>query len=453
MMNGSGTLPEKVNAFIAGENLLSPDKKLFVAVSGGLDSVVLCHLLHQSGYNFTILHCNFKLRGEESERDEAFVRHLAEQYGCAVQVESFNTKEYAESRRISVQLAARELRYRWFDEVMGEDKKAVLLTAHHADDNMETMLMNIFRGSGLRGVRGILPKQQRIVRPLLCARRKELEEYAKEHQLQWVEDSSNLSDKYTRNFFRHHVIPVIKERIPSAEENLENTLKILRKTSLFYEYSIERTKRKLFEPQGRLEGIPVLKLKSYPGYEALLWEIIQEFGFTFGQLQDVLHLLEAETGKYVQSPTHRIIRNRKFLLIAPLHKEASADFLLVEHENETLELPGCMMKFSVKVIESLADIPKDPYVAVFPLEKISFPLIVRKWKKGDYFYPFGMKKKKKKLSRFFIDLKLSAPEKESQYVLEMDKKILWVIGRRTDERFMITRFPVEGLVVELKIKD
>lgn len=447
MNNDPAILINRVQDFIKEENLFNSGSKLYCAVSGGIDSVVLCDVLFSLGYNFTILHCNFKLRGEESDRDENFVRNLAKKYNAEFYTRHFNTLEFAAENKISVQLAARELRYSWFEEYISADYLNLLLTAHHADDNTETLLMNLFRGTGLRGIRGILPKQKNICRPLLEITRSEIENYAGLKNLEWVEDSSNLSDKYTRNFFRRHIIPLVKEKIPAAEENILNTQEILRDTWLFYEYSIDNIKKKLLQDQGNSRCIPVLKLKSFPGYPALLWEIIQQYNFSFGQLKDVLHLLEAETGKYVQSSSHRIIRNRKFLLITGMKPE-NTDFFLAEDEHSKINLPEYEITFSIKTLHSSIDIARSTDTAVFPLDKIRFPIIIRKWRKGDYFYPFGMRKKKK-LARFFIDIKLSAPEKESQYVLEMDKKIIWVAGRRTDDRFRITQFPAKVLIVKI----
>jgi len=451
--------------FISKEDLFSPKDTLLLAVSGGIDSVVLCELCEQAGYHFIIAHCNFQLRGQESERDELFVRGLAEKYKKTILVRKFETAQYAASNKVSIQVAARELRYAWFDEIVNREASDVnretsdirhqtsdfqpptsdlsshvsrlsshVLTAHHLDDNIETMLMNFFKGSGIAGLRGMLPKQGKIVRPLLFAKKETIQQFADVHKLAWVEDSSNQSDKYTRNYFRNQLIPLVKNSYPEATQNLAGNLQRFRDIEVLYHQAIDLHKKKLLQYKGKEVHIPVLKLQKTAPLISVVYEIIKEYNFTPDQSDEVPALLESETGRYIQSATHRIIKNRQWLIIAPVENKEAFNILI--------EMPG-KLEFEMGNLELVlvpalqAKIPTTAAMAFLDAGKIKFPLLLRKWKTGDYFYPLGMRKKKK-LSRFFIDQKLSKTDKEKVWVLEMDKKIIWIVGHRIDDRFKIT---------------
>jgi len=444
--------------FISKEDLFSPKDTLLLAVSGGIDSVVLCELCEQAGYHFIIAHCNFQLRGQESERDELFVRGLAEKYKKTILVKKFETAQYAASNKVSIQVAARELRYAWFDEIMSRQTSDVnretsdfqlptsdlsshvsrlsshVLTTHHLDDNIETMLMNFFKGSGIAGLRGMLPKQDKIVRPLLFAKKEAIQQFADVHKLAWVEDSSNQSDKYTRNYFRNQLIPLVKNSYPEATQNLAGNLQRFRDIEVLYHQAIDLHKKKLLQYKGKEVHIPVLKLQKTAPLISVVYEIIKEYNFTPDQSAEVPALLESETGRYIQSATHRIIKNRQWLIIAPVENKEAFNILI--------EMPGKlefeMGNLELALVPALqAKIPTTAAMAFLDAGRIKFPLLLRKWKTGDYFYPLGMRKKKK-LSRFFIDQKLSKTDKEKVWVLEMDKKIIWIVGHRIDDRFKIT---------------
>lgn len=435
---------------------------LILAVSGGIDSVVLTDLVFKAGFHFTIAHCNFKLRAEESERDEAFVRALAQQYNKPIVVQAFNTNDYALQHKVSIQEAAREVRYHWFEELImvhnsrlatddntqsliPNSQRAYLATAHHANDNIETLLINFFRGTGISGLHGILPRQNHIIRPLLFAKREEIKQYVSDNNLNWVEDSSNASDKYTRNFFRQHIIPAVKEVYTNAEDNLLQNIQRFTEAELLYNEAIALHKKKLLESKGNEVHIPVLKLQKSSPLNTIIWEIIKDYHFTAAQTVEVRKLLNAENGKYVASPTHRIIRNRNWLIIAPLQAEAAAH-ILVEKEDKEVVYEGGMLSFK-KLSPANHQPSASPAIATLHAAHIQYPLLLRKWKQGDYFYPLGMRKKKK-LSKFFIDLKLSRTDKEKVWVLEMDKKIIWVIGYRIDDRFKLTPVSKHLLIIQ-----
>jgi len=415
--------------FVDKEALFSPDETLLVAVSGGLDSVVLCELCHQAGYDFRIAHANFQLRGEESLRDEQFVAGLSERYDREVVVRRFDTAQYAAVEKCSIQVAARELRYQWFEKLHA----GPVLTAHHQDDNIETLLMNFFKGTGIAGLRAIQPRQGNIVRPLLFATREMLEQFAREQGLTWVEDSSNASDKYTRNYFRHQLIPLLSSVYPGVTAHLADNIQRFREIEVLYKQAVEQHKKKLLEKKGEEVHIPVEKLRRSQPLHTLVFEIIHPLGFSPQQVSSVVDLLDSGSGKYVLSSTHRILKDRKWLIISPL-VQAPADHVLIESPEGKVLYEGGALDLQLLAAQAPT---ADASIAWLDGAAIKFPLLLRKWRPGDYFYPLGMRKKKK-LARFFIDSKLSLVQKEKVWVLEMDKKIIWVVGMRVDDRFRIT---------------
>lgn len=434
-------------AFIKQEQLFNANDHLLLAVSGGMDSVVLCELCRQAGYNFSIAHANFRLRGEESERDELFVKELAQKYGVPFFVKQFETSLIAKEQKNSIETTARNLRYAWFTELAAEQGIKHLLTAHHADDNIETVLMHFFRGTGIRGLRGMLPAQGMIKRPLLFARQKELEQFVSANQLSFVTDSSNLSSDYTRNYFRNELIPSIARVFPSVEENILHNAYRAKEVETIYHAAVETAIKKLVEYKKEEVHIPVLKLQRMPAHGTILHELLSRYGFTAGQLPDVLSLLDAESGKYVVSATHRVLRNRAWLIISGL--EEKQERIVVVHENETsVPFVNGVLQFSRHTIAEGYTPAADAGTAELDASLIAFPLLLRQWKTGDYFYPLGMDKKKK-LSRFFIDQKLSLADKEKVWVLESGKKIIWITGMRIDHRFRVKPSTKELLRIRL----
>ena len=426
---------QRFKKYIQQQNLFQQKDQLLIAVSGGVDSVVLCELCKQAELNFTIAHCNFNLRGEESERDERFVKSLGEKYGVELLAQKFDTNIYAEENRLSIQEAARKLRYDWFAQLLKERGFAYTLLAHHADDNMETLLMNFFRGTGLQGLTAIpeVDKKNHLLRPLLHVRRKEIEAFAKENNLQWVEDSSNSSTKYTRNFFRHEIIPAIKKVYPQVEENLLNNIDRFKKINVLYQSSVEKLKQEVCEQHLNEVRIPIRKLIKYET-TSLLYEIIKDYGFGEKQVDEVMKLMEAESGKFIANEQYQIIRHRNWLIIAP--KVFTANTVAIEKDQDVVKFSGGQLQMRFLPIEKF-NLDKSPSIAQLDAKHLEFPLLLRKWKQGDYFYPLGMHKKKK-LSRFFIDQKLSKNQKENIWVIESNKKVIWIVGLRIVDRFKIT---------------
>jgi len=439
------SLPERFLRYVRDNGLFRPKDHLLIAVSGGADSACLCELCHRAGFSFTMVHCNFQLRGAESDRDEMFVRSRAEHYRVPVHLRRFDTAAYAEQRRVSLQVAARELRYAWFEELVQRERESLrsanpdstvwLLTAHHADDNIETVLINFFKGTGIRGLRGMLAKHHHLVRPLLFARRSEIDAFLSGNGIPFMEDSSNLTDNYTRNYFRHQVIPGIQKVFPGAEGNLLDNIERFADIETLYRQALERHRKKLLVFHEKEVHVPVLALSKTRPLATVVYEIVREYGFTPSQTGEVIHLLHAETGKQVVSPTHLIFRNRKWLIISPREPTHSANIMIMENE-PVVRFGGGRLEIS-RYDYDPASGEGGRDIAVLDSAHIVYPLLLRKWKRGDYFYPLGMNKKKK-LSRFFIDNKLSLAEKERTWLLESDKRIIWILNHRIDDRFKIT---------------
>ena len=455
------SLINKWESFIETEKLFSKKDRLLVAVSGGVDSVVLCELCKQAGYNFSIAHCNFQLRGAESKGDEQFVEALAKEYGVAYFVKTFETENYAAQNHLSIQVAARELRYNWFKELLKMEAVALnpnllsstpkeaaklLLTAHHADDNIETILMNFFKGSGINGLKGMLPKQFGIVRPLLFATKEEITAFANHQKINYREDSSNTIDKYTRNYFRNQLIPGLEKVFPKVKQNLLGNAVRFKEINEVYQGAIAQLKTKLIVEHGAEIHIPVMKLLKTSPLATVLYEITKDFGFSPSQISEVEKLLHSESGKYIESTSHRILRNRKWLIIAPLNNEQVFN-LLVKECDTTHSFPLGELSFTTAT--EPGKIETDHFTAQLDAKNVTFPLLVRKWKKGDYFYPLGMLHKKK-ISRFLNDLKCSVLDREKIWVIESDKKIIWVIGKRIDNRFKLVPSSKNSLRILLR---
>lgn len=440
--------------YIQQHHLFQSKDQLLLAVSGGVDSVVLTDLCHNAGYQFTIAHCNFQLRGEESDADETFVRSLGEKYQVEVLVKKFDTEQYAATNKLSIQEAARALRYTWFEEIVNSQSSTDngekqgkgshthhsslithLLTAHHADDNIETLLMNFFRGTGLHGLTGIPVGNGHIKRPLLSFSKQELLDYATEHGLQFREDSSNQSSKYTRNFFRNEIIPAIENVYPQVKTNLTDNINRFLEIEQLYKLSTQVIIKKLCRVKGNEVHIPVKQLLQYKN-KALIYEIIHPYGFSEKQIDEVLKLAESDSGKYIDSPAfhYRIIKHRHWFIISPVQSVESATIIIEEKDAEVLFEEGRLTFRKIDV--SKVELTSPNNIAMLDAKEIGFPLLLRKWKTGDYFYPLGMKKKKK-VARFLIDAKLSKTQKEKVWVLESNKKIIWVVGHRIDDRFKL----------------
>ncbi|WP_452229076.1 tRNA lysidine(34) synthetase TilS [Lacinutrix sp. MEBiC02404] len=410
------------------------ESKLLIAISGGLDSVVLTHLCHRANLNFALAHCNFNLRGNESDGDQDFVLQLAEDLQVEVFTQSFDTNTFAETNRVSTQMAARELRYDWFEALCEQLQFDYILTAHHADDNLETFLINLTRGTGLDGLTGIPEVNENVVRPLLKCTREEIENFAKSNNFKWREDSSNASTKYLRNKLRHDVIPVLKEMNSELLQNFETTQNNLQDSKSIIEDAIIGVQKKVVSVEDGIIKFDIKKLQKLSNSKAYLFELLKEFGFT--AWNDVYHLLDAQSGKQVFSNTHRLLKDRAYLLLTEVDSNVASsavERLFIEENTKKLKTDLGVLFFD----EADAILGKHTNVSFVDKDLLKFPLSVRKWKKGDYFYPLGMQGKKK-LSKFFKDEKYSLVEKEKTFVLCSGEDIVWVINKRGDNRYKVT---------------
>lgn len=405
------------------------DGKFILACSGGVDSVVLAHLFTSYHLDFSIAHCNFKLRGLESDKDEELVRELAKALGKEIFVTSFDTHGYMAQHKANLQIAARELRYNWFSQIMAIHSIKTLVTAHHADDSLETFIINLSRGTGIEGLTGIPSYTDTIARPLLQFSRSEIKKYAEENAIHWREDASNENTKYLRNNIRHNIIPKLKELHPHFLDNFLKTQEYLGQTQDILSRHIIQLKKQLFSKEGIVEKVKVASLLALHPSKAYLFHFFKEYGFT--QWDDIYGLLRANSGKEVRSNTHRLLKDRDFLLLKPIAKKNTAVFKIEEGQKE-LSAP-ISLKFSI--VEAIGDTASN--IIYVDKETLKYPLIVRKCQKGDYFYPFGMLGKKK-ISKYFKDEKMDVFAKENQWLLCSDGNIVWIMGKRADDRFKIT---------------
>lgn len=401
--------------------------RLLIACSGGLDSVVLVHLVNSLKLDFALAHCNFQLRGKESDTDEMFVIGLAKRLDVPVFAETFDTKVFAKNERISTQMAARTLRYNWFEEVLSNFKYDYLLTAHHLDDDLETFFINVSRGTGIAGLAGIPVQNGNILRPMLPFLRKEIELYANKNNIKWREDSSNQKSDYLRNKIRLEVLPKFKETNPSIFKNFKTTQRNIQSSRKLIEDYMALIYNLVVTEEKEMYKINIPKLKDIPNINELLYELLNGFGFT--EWNDVENLLDAQTGKQLFSKTHKLLKNREELILTTINSEdQEVEFLVYE---AGISKP---IKLKIEEVDSIGETANN--ILYIDSDKISFPLKIRKRREGDVFYPFGMRGKKK-LSKYFKDEKVPVFEKDKTWILLCEEKLVWVMGYRSDERFKV----------------
>ena len=407
----------KIAQYIEREQLFKKEDKILVALSGGADSVALLRLLLSSGYACEAAHCNFHLRGTESDRDEEFVRQLCKEQQVNLHIIHFDTKNMAQERHISIEMAARELRYNWFEKLRIECNATVVAVAHHQDDSVETLLLNLIRGTGINGLKGIRPKNGHVVRPLLCANRMEITDYLDSIHQDYVTDSTNLQDEYTRNKIRLNLLPMMQEINPSVKESILTTAENLSNVATIYKKGIEEGKKRVLTP----EGIHIEALKQEPAPETLLFEILYPLGFNAAQVKDIYRSLDGQPGKTFTVSEWRVLKDRNYLLIKA---------------NQEIAKPILQIKECTYTTDFIISHNKN--TACFDAEKLQHPLCLRLWKQGDIFVPFGMKGRKK-VSDYMTDCKFSLLQKEQQWVLCCGEDIIWLVGERVDNRFRIDK--------------
>ena len=421
--------------FIWKNRLASRKDRILLAVSGGIDSMVMAHLFREAGFNTGIAHCNFCLRGEESDLDEDLVRKYASSNKLQFHVISFDTKEYASRKKISIQMAARELRYEWFEKIRKDFSYRTTAVAHNMNDNIETVIINLIRGTGITGLTGIKPAGDGIIRPLLFATRTRIEEYCSRNCIEYREDRTNAETRYMRNKIRHLVVPVLRELNPSVVESVSATSDRLEGTLEILTGYIDSIRRSVIQNIGDNVIFSINGLKNLSLSGSLLFELFRPYNIGSKTSGDLLKVINGRTGGQVLTPTHRIIRNRDELIVTPI-RIVMNDVSIIENIEELLAHPHIK---SAQITDNSQNLKFSAgrSVAFLDYEKIHFPLIIRKWKKGDSFHPFGMKHQKK-LSDYFIDRKYSIIDKEKALIMESGGDIVWIIGERTDDRFKVT---------------
>ncbi len=425
-----------LQAYVAEHLLFDATGHILVAVSGGIDSMVLLHLLQTAGYKVSVAHCNFKLRGLEADGDEKFVKQYCQEHNIPLHNESFNTEDVAKHTGESIQMAARRLRYDWFDALCLIHNYTCVATAHNANDVAETFFVNLSRGTGLSGLTGIKPKNGNITRPLLFATRAEIEAYAKANKIVWRDDSSNQSTKYRRNLIRHKVVPVFEEINPSFIKSILATISRLEDSNVLLRNLVDEKLEDIIAETGDKLFVHIDKLKKLKPVSLYLYELLNGYGFNSDQVKDIEEALERTSGQQFYSEEYELYRDREFLIIQPVKEKEADKFYLIGDDFNTEQLP-VKLDFKVVINDGKVDLKQPPNVALLDFSKITFPLKLRRWQQGDRFQPFGMTKGKL-LSDFFNDNKISQAEKEEMWVLESNEKIAWIVGYRTDNRFRVS---------------
>jgi len=417
--------------------------KVLVAVSGGIDSVVLAHLCHSSHIDIALAHCNFKLRGVDSDEDEVFVKDLAHKLGCDVFVKSFDTQAYMQQYKVSLQMAARELRYNWFHDLIQDSSYNTIFTAHHADDNLETFLINFIRGTGLNGFTGIPLWNPPIARPLLPFSREDILQFAQQESLVWREDISNSSRKYLRNKLRHDVVPVLKDINANLLGSFNQTIENLNDTADIVEESLNAVAKRAITYMDEHEvHYKVSEFKKVNNPRAYLHEMFKPYGFT--EWEDMVHLLDAQSGKYLKSASHRLIKHRELLILTGINPPSYETYKIEEH-HKAFQFPAG----SLTLQQTTSGIDDEAPGIQLDKQKLQFPLTLRIWETGDTFRPLGMQGQKK-VSKYLKDEKLSLTEKERTWVLCSGEAIVWILGKRTDERFKVTEKTQEIVQITYK---
>lgn len=432
--------------YVKEYNLFENNQTILLAVSGGIDSMILCDLFLKSNFKFAIAHCNFHLRAEESNRDERFVREYAQKNNIKIHVKDFDTYSYMKEKGKSMQVSAREMRYSWFNELLKEEGYSYIATGHHIDDSIETFFMNILRGTGIAGLHGILQKVNLVIHPLLFTGRAEIVNYQKENKLEFVEDSSNATTKYTRNKIRHELIPLVKEIAPNFDKIISKEIERFRETEVVFRSVINDAKTELLEIENQTIKISIEKLKSYVPQKIFMYEILSDFGFNEATINSIEDALLETSGKQFYSETHRLVKDRDYLLIVK-NKPQNLNQYLIE-ESQTSVYSPIILHLEVLKDLQYVKILKNKEVAMLDYDKLSFPLILRKWKKGDSFFPYGLKGEKK-ISEFYKNLKYSILDKENQWLLCSENDIIWVVGQRIDDRYKITKSTKTIFKIEL----
>lgn len=430
---------EKVREFINKENLIQNNTKIIVGLSGGMDSMVLLDILTLLGYRCMAAHCNFHLRGEESTRDENFVKKWCKSIDIPYTSINFDTKQYAADRKISIEMAARELRYSWFETIRKHHQANYIAVAHHKDDSVETVLLNLIRGTGIKGLTGISPKNGHVIRPLLCISRSEVEDYISVRGIPYVTDSTNNEDLYLRNAIRLNVIPQLETLNPSVKDTIYKTSKNVKEAERIYSDTIEKTIKKVFNDN----KIDINELRKAASPLSVLFELLTPYNFTPSTIEDISESIDSISGKVFFSDNisdfdkkkYRLIKDRNFFIldtVKGIYNENES--YLIEEGTTEINFP---VQLKIRELISSDEIKYNRHFLYIDAEKVKYPFSLRRWKAGDWFIPFGMKGRKK-LSDYFTDRKFNLRDKDDAWILTSGDDIMWIVGERNDDRFKIT---------------
>lgn len=434
--------------FIETNQLFTSSEKILIAVSGGIDSVVLCHLMKENNFVFGIAHCNFKLRGVESDKDADFVKSLAKSLNVTYFGIAFDTDNISKIRKQSIQVVARDLRYEWLEKIRDNHNFAYVATAHHSNDSIETAIYNLSKGCGIRGIHGILPKKNKIIRPLLFANKNQILSFARQNNHAHREDASNSTDKYARNRIRHHVITELQKINPSLETTFKGNFQRFRAVEGIYDWAIEFWRTKIIEQKDQVLRINTTLFKGIPALSSILYEILKSYGFNFDQVEQMLIASKKQSGKQFFSASHELLLDRSYWFLKPKEKKRIKEIIIMEGQ-EIIHISEHQQLILKEIAAYAINFNLDKNTAYFDKDLLQRPLKLRKWQEGDSFQPFGMMGKHKKVSDVFKNKKLSLFEKERVWILESQEKIAWLVGIRSDERFKISTHTKRVMVAQL----
>jgi len=438
---------EQFLKFIHEENLFHSPQRILLAVSGGADSMLMLHLFMNAGFPVAVAHCNFGLRGLESNEEEQFVVDYCDQHNLACYIEHFTTSEFALQEGISIEMAARDLRYDWFNRLLDQHGYDYLATAHHQDDAIETFLINLSRGSGIKGLSGIQPKSNRIIRPMLFTNRVEILNYCHRMAIPYRTDSSNIETVYKRNLIRQQILPLLEKVNPAFRKNALKTIGTLHETGQLFQQRMSEIKSSVYSEDEQGALINIERLLNHSPLRTILFELIRPFGFKSEQIHDILDSLDRESGRKFFSDDYRLVKDREYLIISPILGKQDKVFY-IEEDCHKISFP---IHLTIEKLERTPDYRFStlPTVIDLDMDQLVFPLILRHWHEGEYFQPLGMTGLKK-LSDFFIDEKYSIPEKENAWILSSGNQLAWIVGKRMDDRFKITDQTKKIIRIRLK---